>query len=150
MITDTGGINDQSFNQSAWEGLQKLRDETGADVAYIESKQSGDFPTNLETLVDNGSTLCWGIGYACADAVVEAAASNPDVNFACVDNAFGDPLPNVTGVVFRAQESSFMVGYIAAAVSKTNKVGFVGRNGFGLAYILNRGFFPASHKDITY
>ena len=126
MITDTGGINDQSFNQSAWEGLQKLRDETGADVAYIESKQSGDFPTNLETLVDNGSTLCWGIGYACADAVVEAAASNPDVNFACVDNAFGDPLPNVTGVVFRAQESSFMVGYIAAAVSKTNKVGFVG------------------------
>ena len=126
MITDTGGINDQSFNQSAWEGLQKLRDETGADVAYIESKQSGDFPTNLETLVDSGSTLCWGIGYACADAVVEAAASNPDVNFACVDNAFGDPLPNVTGVVFRAQESSFMVGYIAAAVSKTNKVGFVG------------------------
>ena len=126
MITDTGGINDQSFNQSAWEGLQKLRDETGADVAYIESKQSGDFPTNLETLVDNGSTLCWGIGYACADAVVEAAASNPDVNFACVDNAFGDPMPNVTGVVFRAQESSFMVGYIAAAVSKTNKVGFVG------------------------
>ena len=126
MITDTGGINDQSFNQSAWEGLQKLRDETGADVAYIESKQSGDFPTNLETLVDSGSTLCWGIGYACADAVVEAAASNPDVNFACVDNAFGDPMPNVTGVVFRAQESSFMVGYIAAAVSKTNKVGFVG------------------------
>ena len=126
MLADTGGGNDQSFNQSAWEGLQKLRDETGADVAYIESKQSGDFPTNLETLVDNGSTLCWGIGYACADAVVEAAASNPDVNFACVDNAFGDPLPNVTGVVFRAQESSFMVGYIAAAVSKTNKVGFVG------------------------
>ena len=126
MITDTGGINDQSFNQSAWEGLQKLRDDTGADVAYIESKQSGDFPTNFETLVDDGNTLCWGIGYACADAVVEAAASNPDVNFACVDNAFGEPIPNVTGVVFRAQESSFMVGYIAAAVSKTEKVGFVG------------------------
>ena len=126
MITDTGGINDQSFNQSAWEGLQQLRDGTGAEVAYIESKQSGDFPTNLETLVDNGNSLCWGIGFACADAVVEAAASNPDVNFACVDNAYADPGPNVTGVVFRAQEPSFMVGYIAAAVSRTGNVGFVG------------------------
>ncbi len=126
MITDTGGINDQSFNQSAWEGLQKLQEETGADVAYIESKQSGDFPTNFETLIDDGNTLCWGIGFACADAVVEAAQTNPDVNFACVDNAFGEPLANVTGVVFRAQESSFMVGYIAAAVSETEKVGFVG------------------------
>ena len=126
MITDTGGINDQSFNQSAWEGLQALHDETGAEVNYIESKQSGDFTTNFETLVDNGNSLCWGIGYACADAVVESAQSNPDVAFACVDNAFSDSLPNVTGVVFRAEESSFMVGYIAAAVSKTNKVGFVG------------------------
>ena len=126
MITDTGGINDQSFNQSAWEGLQRLGKETGAEVNYIESKQSGDFPTNFETLIDNGNSLCWGIGFACADAVVEAAEANPDVNFACVDNAFGEPLPNVTGVVFRAQESSFMVGYIAAAVSKTEKVGFVG------------------------
>ena len=126
MITDTGGINDQSFNQSAWEGLQRLREETGAEVNYIESKQSGDFPTNFETLIDNGNSLCWGIGFACADAVVEAAQSNPDVNFACVDNAFGDSLPNMTGVVFRAQESSFMVGYIAAAVSETEKVGFAG------------------------
>ena len=126
MITDTGGINDQSFNQSAWEGLQELQKETGAEVAYIETKQSGDFNTNFETLVDNGNTLCWGIGFACADAVLESAQANPDVNFACVDNAFTDSPANVTGVIFRAQESSFMVGYIAAAVSKTQKVGFVG------------------------
>ena len=126
MITDTGGINDQSFNQSAWEGLQRLGKDTSAEVAYIESKQSGDFATNFETLVDNGNTLCWGIGYACADAVIEAAGSHPEVNFACVDNAFADSPANVTGVVFRAEESSFMVGYIAAAVSETEKVGFVG------------------------
>ena len=126
MITDTGGINDQSFNQSAWEGLQRLHKETGAETGYVESKQSADFSSNFENLIDNGNTLCWGIGYACADAVLEAAESNPDVNFACVDNAFADAPDNVTGVVFRAQESSFMVGYIAAAVTKTGKVGFVG------------------------
>ena len=126
MITDTGGINDQSFNQSSWEGLQELREETNAEVGYIESKQSGDFTTNFETLIDNGNSLCWAIGFATSDAVLESAANNPDVHFAIVDNAFDDTPPNVTGVVFRAQESSFMVGYIAAAVSQTEKVGFVG------------------------
>lgn len=126
MITDTGGINDQSFNQSSWEGLQELRAETNAEVGYIESKQSGDFTTNFETLIDNGNSLCWAIGFATSDAVLESAANNPDVHFAIVDNAFDETPPNVTGVVFRAQESSFMVGYIAAAVSGTERVGFVG------------------------
>ena len=126
MITDTGGINDQSFNQGAWEGLQQLAEDTGTEVAYIESKQSGDFTTNLETLIDHGNSLCWAVGYACADAVLETSQSNPEISFACVDNAFADCPSNVTGIIFRAQESSFMVGYIAAAVSKTEKVGFVG------------------------
>lgn len=126
MMTDTGGINDQSFNQSAWEGLKQLREDTGADVSYIESKQHSDFSNNLDNLIDNGNSLCWSIGFSTADATLETAALNPDVRFACVDNAFADTPANVTGVVFRGQESSFMVGYIAAAVSKTGRVGFVG------------------------
>ena len=60
------------------------------------------------------------------DAVTEAAAVNPELNYAVVDNAFENPPANVTGVTFRAQESSFMVGYIAASVTKTNKIGFIG------------------------
>ena len=122
MITDTGGINDQSFNQSAWEGLQELRDDTGAEVAYIESKQSGDFNTNFETLIDNGNSMCWGIGFACADAVLEAAAVNPDVSFACVDNAFADTPANVTGVVFRSEViEQFQFGY-EAGVAYANRI----------------------------
>ncbi len=61
MITDTGGINDQSFNQSAWEGLTELKNKTGADVNYIESKQASDFVTNLERLGDSGANLLWGV-----------------------------------------------------------------------------------------
>lgn len=126
MITDTGGINDQSFNQSAWEGLQQLTKDTGIKTNYIESKQASDFVNNFNTLVDDGNTLCWGIGYACYDGIKQAAQDNPDIHFAIVDNANQDSVDNLTGVMFRAQEPSFMVGYIAAATTKTNKVGFVG------------------------
>ena len=127
MVTDTGGVNDQSFNQSAWEGLKQLRDKDNIRVNYIESKQVSDFVTNLDVLADNGAKLLWAIGFATVDAVTEAAEVNPELNYAVVDNAFSDPIPaNVTGVTFRAQESSFLVGYIAAAVSKTGQVGFIG------------------------
>lgn len=132
MITDTGGINDQSFNQSAWEGLQELKEETGSEVNYIESKQASDFVTNLERLGDSGAQLLWGIGYACADAVLEAADSNPDLQYAIIDNSYEDTPDNVTGVMFRAQEPSFMVGYVAGRTTESGKVGFVGGISSGL------------------
>ncbi len=132
MITDTGGINDQSFNQSAWEGLTELKNKTGAEVNYIESKQASDFVTNLERLGDSGADLLWGVGYACADAVLEAAGSNPDIQYAIIDNAYQDTPSNVTGVMFRAQEPSFLVGYVAGRTTQTGKVGFVGGISSGL------------------
>jgi basic membrane protein A len=126
MITDTGGIKDQSFNQSAWEGLEKLNADTGVEVKYIESKQASDFVTNLNYLSDNGANLLWGIGYACADAILEAAETNPEFSYAIVDNSYEETPENVTGVMFRAQEPSFMVGYIAGRTTQTDKVGYVG------------------------
>ena len=126
MITDTGGVNDQSFNQSAWEGLQELRKDTGVAVNYVESKQAADFVTNLDRLADEGATLLWGIGYACADAILEAANANPDLSYAIIDNAYPETPSNVTGVMFRAEEPSFMVGYVAGMTTESNKVGFVG------------------------
>ena len=127
MVTDTGGVNDQSFNQSAWEGLQQFGKDTGASVKYTESKQESDYATNLDKAADDNNSLIWGIGFAMADALTNAAKSNPDISYAIIDNSYGDKTPsNVTGVMFRAQEPSFLVGYIAAKTTKTNKVGFVG------------------------
>jgi basic membrane protein A len=126
MVTDTGGVNDQSFNQSAWEGLQQFSKDTGAEVKYTESKQETDYATNLDKAADDGNQLIWGIGFAMADAITNAAKNNPEINYAIVDNAYDDTPSNVTGVVFRAQEPSFLVGYIAGMTTKTGKVGFVG------------------------
>lgn len=128
MVTDTGGVNDQSFNQSSWEGLQSFTKDTGAKVSYLESKQASDYATNLDKLADDNNNLIWGIGFAMADAIGNASKQNSDINYAIVDNGYDAKSmgSNVTGVMFRAQESSFLVGYIAGKTTKTNKVGFVG------------------------
>ncbi len=126
MVTDTGGVNDQSFNQSAWEGMTELKDKNGWDVSYLESKQDSDYATNLDKAVDAESDLVWGVGFAMADATLKAAKDNPNTQFAIIDNGNDSQVSNFTGVMFRAQEPSFVVGYIAARTTKTGKVGFVG------------------------
>lgn len=127
MLTDTGGVNDQSFNTSAWEGLQEFSQNTGAKVNYLESTQATDYPTNLDKLADQGYDLIWGIGYALTDSLKDAAIANPDLKYAIADSSYGDDTPeNITGVMFRAQESAFIVGYIAGKTTKTNMVGFIG------------------------
>ncbi len=127
MVTDTGGVNDQSFNHSAWEGLQAFSENTGAKVSYLESNQATDYITNMNKLADQNCDLIWGIGFAMADSVAAAAEINLDIHYAIADNSYGDEtLPNVTGVMFRAQESSFLAGYVAGKTTKTDAVGFVG------------------------
>ena len=127
MITDGGGINDQSFQQSAWEGMKIFEKETGSRISYVECPQTSDFFINMDKLADEHTNLIWGIGYKLADAIDIAAKSNPELNYAIADYSFGDSTPdNVTGVVFRSEESSFLVGYIAALETKKNSVGFVG------------------------
>ncbi len=126
MITDTGGVNDQAFNQLAWEGLQKFSEESGAEVSYIESKQASDYVTNMDRATDGFNDLIWGTGFAMADPIVTISKLNPDISFALIDNQVPDAPFNVTSVVFRAEEPSFIVGYIAGKTTKTDKVGYVG------------------------
>jgi basic membrane protein A and related proteins len=85
MVTDVGGVNDQSFNQSAWEGLQKTKSDLGVKVSYQESKQDADYPANLETLFDAKNDLIWGIGFKMADAILLAAKQNPKQKYAIID-----------------------------------------------------------------
>ena len=126
MVTDTGGVNDQSFNQLAWAGMKQLEADNGWEVSYIESKQDADYATNLDKAYDDGANLIWGIGFAMAEAVNNAAEQNDDVQFALIDGTNDNGAENLTGVLFKAQEPSFAVGYIAARASKSGKVGFVG------------------------
>lgn len=127
MVTDVGGVNDQSFNQSAWEGLQKTKKELGVKVSYQESKQDADYAANLETLLDAKNDLIWGIGFKMADAILTAAKQNPKQKYAIIDYSYGDKTPkNVIGVMFKAEEGAFLTGYIAAKMTKSKTIGFIG------------------------
>lgn len=126
MISDLGGINDQSFNQSAWEGLQKAEKELGVDVEVIQSKQVSDYAQNVETAVDNDSDLVIGIGFQMDEAIREAAENYPDQKFAIIDHSYENQPKNVNSIMFNAEEASYLVGLIAGMKTETNTVGFIG------------------------
>ena len=141
MVTNVGGVNDQSFNQSAWTGLNNLKNNYGVQISYLESNQESDYPTNLDKMVDNGNDLIWSVGFAMSSAAKNAALTNPDQNYGIIDESYGDETPdNMVGVMFRAQESSFLAGYAAGLTTKTDKVGFVGGIGSNIIDQFEYGF----------
>ena len=124
LITDVGGVNDGSFNQSSWEGLERAGEELGVTVNYLESATDADYAPNMETFIDEDYDLIISVGYMLADATREAAEANPDTKFAIIDDATID-LPNVTSLMFKAEQASYLVGYVAGLTTKTNNIGFV-------------------------
>lgn len=126
MIADVGGINDQSFNQSAWEGLQKAGKDFGIEVNVIESKQAADYATNVEMAIDEESDLVIGIGFQMDKAIGDAAKNYPEQKLAIIDYAFENQPVNVKSMMFKAQEASYLAGLIAGKTTETNKVGFIG------------------------
>ena len=124
LITDVGGVNDGSFNQSSWEGLERAGEELGVTVNYLESATDADYKPNIETFIDEDYDLIISVGYMLADATREAAEANPATKFAIIDDATID-LPNVTSLMFKAEQASYLVGYVAGLTTKTNNIGFV-------------------------
>ena len=124
LITDVGGVNDGSFNQSSWEGLERAGEELGVTVNYLESATDADYAPNLETFVDEDYDLIISVGYMLADATRAAAEANPDTKFAIIDDSSID-LPNVTSLIFHAEQASYLVGYVAGLTTKSNNIGFV-------------------------
>ncbi len=125
MITDVAGINDQSFNQFAWAGLQNLaKEDPSFEVQYLESKTDADYQTNINTFLDEDYDLIICVGYMLADATRQAAEDNPDRKFAIVDDASID-LPNVACLTFAQEQCSYLVGLIAGYTTKTKTVGYI-------------------------
>ena len=139
LVTDVGGVNDGSFNQTAWEGMERAAKELGVTVNYLESSTDADYAPNLETFADEEYDLIISIGYMLADATRTAAEQNPDIKFAIVDDATID-LPNVTCLMFRAEQASYLAGFVAGKTTKTNNIGYVAgmanetMNQFGYGY----------------
>ena len=129
MVSDTGGIDDKSFNQGAWEGLQEWGKNNGGKtkgngIDYILSKAESDYTTNLNTAVLNEYNIIFAIGFKLQKAVDEAAKQNPDAHFAIIDSVVEQP--NVASINYKDQEAAFLAGVAAGATTKTNKVAFIG------------------------
>ncbi len=143
MVTDTGGVNDGSFNQSSWEGLSQLGEDYEGliEVNYLESATDSDYAANIETFVDEGYDLIIGVGYMLADAIGEAADANPDILFAIIDDSTNADKENVACLMFEQSQASYLVGYVAGLMTKSNIVGFVlgmsttTMNEFGYGYV---------------
>lgn len=148
MVTDVGGVNDGSFNQSSWAGLQRAGEELGVQVKYLESATDADYTPNIETFVDEEYDLIICVGYMLADALRTAAETYPDQKFAIIDDASNADLPNVTCLLFEQAQSSYLAGVVAGMMTETNKIGFVlgmaneTMNQFGYGYV-------AGAKDVN-
>lgn len=130
IITDIGGVDDKSFNQSAWEGLKAWGKEhdlkkgtEGYD--YIQSNDASEYTTNIDQAVTNGFKTVFGIGYLLADPITQAADANPDTQFAIIDSVI-DGKDNVVSATFKDNEAAYLAGVAAAHTTKSNKVGFIG------------------------
>lgn len=124
IVFDKGGLGDKSFNDSAWAGIQKAEAEYGIEVSKVESKEEKDYETNLSAMADKGMDLVIAVGLNQGKALQKVAADYPDTKFAIVD---GDvKADNVRMLKFNEEEGSFLVGYLAGLMTKTNKLGFVG------------------------
>ena len=126
LVLDEGGVNDQSFNQSAWEGALKAKDVYGVEVNYMEAKQESDYATNIETAIDNKSDLVIGVGFKIADAIKEASENYPEQQFAIIDGTYDEIPKNVQPILFNEEEAGYSVGLIAGKMTTTNKIGFIG------------------------
>lgn len=124
MVTNSGGLEDRSFNQSTWEGLQDAEDEYGVEAEALVSTSETDLAPNVQQAVDSGCGLVVTVGYELADATLDQAGRNPDVAFAIVDETVD--AENVKPVVFDTAQASFLAGYLAAGVSETGVVATFG------------------------
>ena len=129
IVTDTGGVDDKSFNQSAWEGLQDWGKEHNLSkdkgFTYFQSTSEADYANNLQQAAGSYN-LIFGVGFALHNAVEEAAKEHSDLNYVLIDDVIKDQKNNVVSVTFADNESAYLAGVAAAKTTKTKQVGFVG------------------------
>ncbi|MCI2959615.1 BMP family ABC transporter substrate-binding protein [Agromyces atrinae] len=124
MVTNSGGLEDRSFNQSSWEGLEAASDEFGIDVRALVSTNETDLAPNVQQAVESGCEFVLTVGWELADPTTEQAAANPDVHFAIVDELVEGE--NIKPIVFDTAQATFLAGYLAAGVTQTGVVATFG------------------------
>ncbi len=155
QVTDLGGIDDKSFNATAYAGITQAQADLGVEGKYLESKQQSDYAKNIQQFLDEDTDLIVTVGFLLGVDTATAAKANPDTKFAIVDYAYPDcfgsqvegkdcgsatELPNVLGLTFATDQAAFLAGYAAAASTKTGKVGTFGGINIPPVTIFMKGF----------
>jgi basic membrane protein A len=155
MVSDEGGIDDQSFNASAWAGLEQAKDELGISTKFVESTDAADYVPNIDALVQEDCGIIITVGFAMGAATVDAALANPDEQFAIVDNVpdgdpstedFDPPPDNVRPLVYETAQAAFLAGYLAAGMSETGTVATYGGRQIPTVTIFMDGFVDGVAK----
>ncbi len=148
MVTDTGGIDDKSFNASSWAGMQAAaKADSNIQVTYLPSTTSADYATNISTFIERKCGIIVTVGFLMADATEAAAKANPSEKFAIVDCSYasdclsGTKETNIDQLVFNTVQDGFLGGYLAAGMSKTHIVATYGGENFGTVTIYMDGFW---------
>jgi basic membrane protein A len=146
QVTDTGGIDDNSFNQTAWQGVLDAQESLGVEGRFLESQAETDYEANINSLINGGCDIIITVGFLLGDATQEAATANPDQAFSIVDYAYDPVIPNVLGQVYATDEAAFLAGYLAAGMTETGVLGTFGGINIPPVTIFMDGF----HRGAAY
>ncbi|HVM29692.1 MAG TPA: BMP family ABC transporter substrate-binding protein [Candidatus Limnocylindrales bacterium] len=130
MVSDVGGIDDRSFNENAWAGMQMAEQQLGVEVRFLASASQEDYARNINQHINDGCNMIVTVGFLLGDDTYTAAQNNPDVRFAIVDYAYGTDeqpdLPNLEGLIYATEEAAMLAGYASASWSRTGVMGTFG------------------------
>jgi len=146
IVSDFGGFDDKSFNQSSFEGITKASDDLGVEFKQAESTSEDQYASNVSSMVEQGCEFVLTVGFALANATRDAAKESPETNFALIDSALSNDdftpltLENVKPVLYDTAQAAFLAGYLAAGTSKTGTVGTYGGLQFPSVTIFMDGF----------
>ncbi len=152
FVTDTGGIDDKSFNTTQWNGIQRAAKDFGIQATFIQSDEATQYEANLTEFASQGYDLVIAAGFFLGADVAKVATLYPDVKFSIFDYAYPDPslpdgnpgktacIPNVMGQVFKTDQAAFLAGYLAAGMTKTGKIGYFGGAKIPTVTIFGVGF----------
>lgn len=141
MVSDTGGFNDKSFNETSLQGLTDAVSQYGITMAKIQSTSPSQYTSNINAMISANCKMIVTVGFDLGDATEKAAKANPDVDFAIVDYSYTDPPSNLKGLVFNTAQPSFMAGYLAAGMSTSGIVGTFGGQKLSTVTIYMDGFY---------
>ena len=142
MVTDTGGIDDRSFNASSWAGMQAAAQANpNISVKYLQSTTQADYVPNINTFISQKCNVIVTVGFLMGDNTQTAAKAHPDQKFAIVDFSYNPALPNVDALLFNTAQDGFLGGYLAAGMSKTGKVATFGGQKLPTVTIYMDGFY---------